>query len=66
MVEKETPLHLLPCPSQSYSRRFPMDQKLRRCGFRIEHRPKTGEPIWSLDGVEYTQSQAVEYMERQG
>lgn len=56
----ETPLHLLPSPSQSRSTRYPLDQRLRRAGFRIEWRRRGQEPVWSLNGVEYTQSEALE------
>lgn len=31
----------------------------RRNGFKIHARPRTGEPLWSLDGRIYTQTAAL-------
>lgn len=47
-------------PSQSRARSFPDDVQLRRAGFKIYARPKTGEAIWECDGELYTHSQAME------
>lgn len=47
-------------PSQETRVFHPQDVFLRRHGYRIEHRPKDSEPIWSLAGQEHTQSQALE------
>ena len=34
-------------PSEDTSRRFPRDQRLRKAGCKIEHRPKGMEAVWS-------------------
>ena len=44
--------------------RFPRDIKLRRKGFKIEHRPKDGEAVWSKGGVVYEQLEAELEIER--
>ncbi len=31
--------------------RFPNDQRLRKCGWKIHARPKGKEALWSKDGV---------------
>lgn len=36
----------LPSPSRDASKRFPTDQLLRRHGYRIHSRPRSGEAWW--------------------
>lgn len=46
-------------PSQETRCIWPDDDLLRRNGFKIERRPRTGEAVWSQDGYLYTQSEAL-------
>lgn len=38
----------------------PDDVRLRRHGFKIERRPRRGEPTWNLHGILFGQSEALE------
>jgi hypothetical protein len=40
--------------------RHPQDRALRRKGFAIHARPRTGPALWAKDGVVYTEAQALE------
>ncbi len=40
------------------------DILLRRAGFKIKHRPKDGEAVWTRHGKEYAQSEALELIAR--
>lgn len=48
--------------TQSTSKRFKTDIKLREFGFEIHSRPKKGPVLWSLGPIVYTQDEAVELM----
>ena len=45
--------------------RFPVDSTLRRFGFQIVSRPSKGPVIWRLEGVEYTEAEAIRWVEGQ-
>jgi hypothetical protein len=40
--------------------RHPQDRALRRKGYTIHARPRTGSALWAKDGVVYTEAQALE------
>ena len=45
---------------QDTSARFALDQALRKRGFKIRARPpKGGEPVWELNGVLFSEHDAV-------
>lgn len=41
--------------------RFPVDSFLRRCGFRIESRPKSGQNLWRKDDKVMSELEAYEH-----
>ena len=52
-------LDYLPLPTVDSSQRFPVDQALRKAGFRIVSRPQSGTPIWTNSGGTFPQPIAV-------
>jgi hypothetical protein len=50
---------------KEHSSRYPDDDKLRQAGFTIARRSKGHEPVWTRDGVEYSQSLALSIVERE-
>jgi len=56
----------IPHPSRETRERFPTDEKLRAWGFRLKARPDKGEPIWELDGMKFTQTEALILVEETG
>lgn len=46
-------------PSQDTTDRCREDTLLRKAGFKIHSRPRTGEAVWSRKGKRYRHSQAV-------
>lgn len=50
------------CDCKPTANRAPagLDGKLRKAGFTIHSRPADGEPLWSLHGVVFTQTEALE------
>ena len=45
--------------------RFPRDQLLRRHGFVLKCRPKGKEAIWMLGDTPYTESEALDYCNKE-
>ena len=41
--------------------RFPDDDRLRKHGFAVLSRPKTGEVLWEFDGSPFAQSVALSF-----
>jgi hypothetical protein len=68
MARAETPMELaaLPSPSADTSRRWSVDQHLRRHGFTIASRVPGQEPRWRRKGKLYVQQQAVEQAAKDG
>lgn len=45
-------------------RRYPRDATLRRFGFTIHARPKSGPALWEKGGKQYTETQALVLADR--
>ncbi|MDE2095750.1 MAG: hypothetical protein KGL39_00715 [Patescibacteria group bacterium] len=52
-------------PFASNSSRFPIDDVLRKHGFRIISRRKGEQPLWERSGELYRQSEALNYLRSQ-
>ena len=60
MAKKPLPsVATLPSPAKHHT----TDSLLRDHGFKIEARPRSGEPVWSLRGRKYLQKRALELVE---
>jgi hypothetical protein len=58
-MAKPKPVRIREVQTRSRSGRFPLDQLLRDYGFRILYRRQKEYPIWTRNGMEYMQSEAV-------
>ena len=60
MALSQKPADIVPGHAFAETRnRYPRDTRLRRAGFTIASRPKTGEPTWFLGGREFGEREAV-------
>ena len=51
-----------PVEKQEYRQRLSEDQTLRKAGFKIHTRPKTGSVLWTLEGKLYTHAEALAHL----
>lgn len=46
-------------PTKDWSSRFPLDQRIRKLGYKIKSRPDRGEATWEKKGVTFTQREVL-------